>query len=140
MIQLVTYDFHNTIAHCDDWFQLEIRELPVRVLERANSGYLERIGAENLTAKYREMRQGVMDSGVEIEAIEGLERVYREFDIDLDRDELEKHTADLMRAAVETAGPIDGSVESIRMLADAGMRIGVISSAIYHPFLEWTLL
>ena len=28
MIQLVTYDFHNTIAHCDDWFQLEIRELP----------------------------------------------------------------------------------------------------------------
>lgn len=140
MIQLVTYDFHNTIAHCDDWFQLEIRELPVRVLERANSGYLERIGAETLTAKYREMRQGVMDSGVEIEAIEGLERVFQLFDLNIERDELEHHTADLMRAAVETAGPINGAVESIKMLADAGTRIGVISSAIYPPFLEWTLM
>src|SRR5699024_11089014 len=104
------------------------------------SGLLQRIGPETLTARYREMRQSVMDSGVEIEAIEGLERVYREFDIDLGRDVLEQHTADLMRAAVDTAGPIDGAVESIQKLADAGIRIGVISSAIYHPFLEWTLL
>lgn len=139
MIQLVTFDFHNTIAHCDDWFQLEIRELPVRVLERADNELLHRIGADELTARYREMRQQVMESGVEIEAIEGLERVYNSFDIELDRSVLEQITADLMRAAVETASPIDGIIEAIGMLSDAGLRIGVISSAIYHPFLEWTL-
>ena len=97
MIQLVTYDFHNTIAHCDDWFQLEIRTLPVRVLERANSGHLNRIGEETLTAKYRELRQQVMADGIEIEAIEGLTLTYQAFDLDLD---LEQFEYDLTSAEV----------------------------------------
>ena len=66
MIQLVTYDFHNTIAHCDEWFQLEIRTLPVRVLEAEAPEALERIGAEAVADIYRQMRLQVIESGVEI--------------------------------------------------------------------------
>lgn len=139
MIQLATYDFHNTIAHCDDWFQLEIRTLPVRVLERADSASLHRVGHDHLTATYRAMRAEVMTSGIEIEAIDGLERVYSELDISVPRGDVEEIVAELMRGAVETASPIDGALESIRLLTNAGTRVGVISSAIYHPFLEWTL-
>lgn len=139
MIQLATYDFHNTIAHCDDWFQLEIRTLPVRILEHADADSLHRVGTDHLTSIYRAMRQDVMSSGVEIEAIAGLERVYGHLGVSIPRDDLEEIVASLMRDAVKTASPIDGALESIRMFAEAGTRIGVISSAIYHPFLEWTL-
>lgn len=139
MIQLATYDFHNTIAHCDDWFQLEIRTLPVRVLERANGGILQRVGADTLTEHYRAMRMNVISSGVEIEAIDGLERVFSELDIVMPRGDIEEIVAELMRTAVQTASPVDGALESIQTLSAAGTRIGVVSSAIYHPFLEWTL-
>src|SRR5699024_5177986 len=110
-----------------------------RVLEQAGSPDLHRIGAETITARYRTMRKEVMDSGIEIEAIAGLERVYRDLDIDLPIADVEEIVANLMREAVTTATPVPGALESIRMLANGGTRIGVVSSAIYHPFLEWTL-
>src|SRR5690606_21550428 len=45
----------------------------------------------------------------------------------------------LMRGAAAEATPIPGAVETIRAIAGTGTRVGVISSAVYHPFLEWTL-
>jgi FMN phosphatase YigB (HAD superfamily) len=30
-------------------------------------------------------------------------------------------------------------VETVRALHDDGIRLGVVSSAVYHPFLEWSL-
>lgn len=139
MIELVTLDFHNTIANCDDWFQLEIRTLPASVLAKLDPDTLERIGEETLTAAYREMRSEVMQSGVEVEAIDGLERVYAGVGIELPRFQIEEATAALMRAAVHTATPMPGAIEGIRALNDAGMRLGIISSAVYHPFIVWTL-
>lgn len=139
MIELVTYDFHNTIAHCDDWFRLEVHTLPTRVLERADVDALHRIGAETITDRYQIMRQRVLNTGIETEAIDGLMQVFGELEIDLPRVEIEAHVAELMREAVATASPVDGALESISLLANAGIRIGVVSSAIYHPFLEWTL-
>lgn len=139
MIHLVTLDFHNTIAQADDWFQLEIRELPARVLQILDPEALARIGEPTLTQAYRDMRHQVMQSGVEVEAIDGLERVYRTFDLELPRESLADATAELMRQAVSTATPMNGAVEAIRKLHAAGLRIGVISSAVYHPFLVWCL-
>jgi HAD superfamily hydrolase (TIGR01509 family) len=37
------------------------------------------------------------------------------------------------------AQPRPGIREAVTALADAGMRLAVISNAVYHPFIEWCL-
>lgn len=139
MSSLVTYDFHNTIASCDEWFSLEIRDLPLRTIEILAPEALERHAPETIVATYRELRKAVMASGKEVDAVEGVLRVATAFDVVLDRDEVDVTVAQLMHAAAEHATPISGAVEGIRELAARGITIGVVSSAVYHPFLEWTL-
>ncbi len=139
MIELVTYDFHNTIAHCDEWFQLEVRTLPVEVLALEDPAALERIGADWLTAAYREMRAGVMANGVEIEAVDGLMRLFAEFEIDIPVERVEARVEELMRHAASTCSPVPSAIESIRYLHQKDIRIGIISSAVYHPFLLWVM-
>src|SRR5690554_3663790 len=114
MIQLVTYDFHNTIAHCDDWFQLEIRTLFVRVLEAEAPEALERIGADAVADIYRQMRLQVIESGVEIEAVDGLMRVFSQIDVDLPVEAIEARVEQLMRQALITCTPVPHAIESIR--------------------------
>ncbi len=139
MIELVTFDFHNTIAHCDDWFQLEIRMLPVAALEQLDPDALARIGSEEIVAVYRTLRMSVIESGVEIEAIDGVDRVFRSFDRTYDREAIEDAVAGVMGRSVTLASPVPTAIEAIRLLHERDIRIGVISSAVYHPFLEWTL-
>ena len=139
MIELVTYDFHNTIAFCDDWFQLEVRTLPVRVLAAAAPETLVTIGEDVITEAYREMRMAVIASGVEIEAVSGLQRVFQRFEIDLPAAQRTNLVAELMRDAVATCSPVPAAIESIQLLHSRGIRVGIISSAVYHPFLEWTI-
>jgi FMN phosphatase YigB (HAD superfamily) len=45
----------------------------------------------------------------------------------------------LMREALAGTSPVPGAVELVRAIQDAGVPLGVISSAVYHPFLDWTL-
>ncbi len=139
MTSLVTYDFHNTIANCDEWFFLEIRDLPLRTIEQLAPDALDRHTPDAIVATYRELRKAVMASGKEVDAVEGVLRVATSFDIALERDEVDETVARLMHAAAEHATPIAGAVEGIRELAAQGITIGIVSSAVYHPFLEWTL-
>ena len=139
MIQLVTYDFHNTIAECEDWFQLEVRTLPVRVLAAESPEALAAIGEDVITEAYREMRMAVIASGVEIEAVDGLERVFHRFNIDVPADRISIRVAELMQNAAAKCEPIPAAIDSIRLLHSKGIRVGIISSAIYHPFLDWTV-
>ncbi|MCA9834610.1 MAG: tRNA (guanosine(37)-N1)-methyltransferase TrmD [Thermomicrobiales bacterium] len=139
MIQLVTFDFHNTIAHCDAWFKLEIRRLPAAALALIDADALARIGDDALTEAYRTLRMNVIESGIEIEAIDGLEQVYAHFELSYPREEIEAAVEKFMREALLEAEAVPTAIEGIRLLHDRGIRIGVISSAIYHPFLEWTL-
>jgi len=46
---------------------------------------------------------------------------------------------DLMREASAGAVPIPGAVATVREIHQAGVPIGIVSSAVFHPFLEWTL-
>ena len=68
---VVTFDFHDTLVDCDDWFQLEIRELAPAVLDwAAAEGFLvdssDRYDeARNL---YRGIRADVMATGREQDA------------------------------------------------------------------------
>lgn len=139
MTTLVTFDFHNTIARCDAWFDLEIRDLPVRTLEILAPSALESHSRDGITASYRSLRKQVMDSGKEVDAVEGVRRVTDALGMDLKAADIAEAIEDLMREAAREATPIPGAVESIRAIAGEGIDIGVISSAVYHPFLEWTL-
>jgi FMN phosphatase YigB (HAD superfamily) len=139
LTSLVTFDFHNTIADCDEWFQLEIRDLPVRVLEHIAPDALQEHTPERITSSYRELRTAVMASGKEIDALNGVLRVLATFGISVERAEAESAIEDLMRDASRHATPIDGAVDAIRNVAAHGSKVGIVSSAVFHPFLEWTL-
>jgi FMN phosphatase YigB (HAD superfamily) len=139
LASLVTFDFHNTIAYCDPWFYLEIRDLPVQVLTVLAPDVFERHGAEVIIASYRELRQDVMSTGVEVDAVEGIHRIARGIDLVLARPDIERTVATLMKEVMSHATPVPGALESIRSIAASGIKVGVISSAVYHPFLEWTL-
>lgn len=139
MTSLVTFDFHNTIAICDEWFALEIRELPVRTLEILAPAALERFSRDGIEKSYRSLRHEVMNSGKEVDAVEGVLRITSALGLNLAEDEVAGAIADLMRKAARLTTPVPGAVESIKHIAGAGIAVGVISSAVYHPFLEWTL-
>jgi HAD superfamily hydrolase (TIGR01509 family) len=44
-----------------------------------------------------------------------------------------------MRETLAGASPVAGAVETVQSLQQQGVPIGVVSSAVYHPFLEWSL-
>lgn len=136
---LVTFDFHNTIASCDAWFDLEIRDLPVRTLEILDPSTLDVHSPDGITASYRSLRKQVMASGREVDAVEGVRRVTDALGVRLAVEDIASAIESLMHEAAAEATPIPGAVESIRAIAGNGTRVGVISSAVYHPFLEWTL-
>jgi FMN phosphatase YigB (HAD superfamily) len=139
LVSLVTFDFHNTIAWCDPWFYLEIRDLPVEVLTILAPDAVTRHGPELLVASYRELRQNVMTTGVEVDAVEGIRRIASAIGLDLDPQDIDHTVATLMNDVMQHATPIPGALDSIRAIAGAGIKVGVVSSAVYHPFLEWTL-
>ena len=139
MTSLVTFDFHNTIAYCDEWFFLEIRDLPVRTLEILAPQTFETHDPAAIAARYREHRKAVMASGKEIDAVEGVLRITSALEVDLRPADVDATVARLMHEAAEHATPVPGAVDAIREVSQRGIKVGIVSSAVYHPFLEWTL-
>lgn len=139
MHQLVTFDFHNTLATCDPWFFLEIRDLPADVFEHIDPALLETHSREEINVTYRKLREGVMASGTEIDAFDGVSMVASQLGIDVERRAIEASVRDLMCEAMQHVAPVPGAVEAVREIAGHGIPVGVISSAVYHPFLDWTL-
>lgn len=138
----ITFDFHNTLADCPEWFELEVRHLPSAFLawhaEQGAPSYPESILA-NADDRYRTLRREIMDHGNELTAEQSLRAIFDAMSISARDDELETGIATLMREAAARARPIPGAVDTVSAIADAGVRLGVVSSAVYHPFLEWTL-
>ncbi|MGI8484997.1 MAG: tRNA (guanosine(37)-N1)-methyltransferase TrmD [Thermomicrobiales bacterium] len=139
---LVTFDFHNTLAHCDSWFALEIRELPGAVLTAMLDGTGDAPSPDviaDLTAHYRQLRQQVMASGIEIDAQTSVMATFGLIGIEADPVVVEHHIEQIMYASLHDLLPVLGARELVRALHERGFRLGVISSAVYHPFLEWSL-
>lgn len=138
----ITFDFHNTLAECPEWFELEVRTLPSAYLtwhaSQDAATYPESLLAD-ADSRYRTLRREIMDHGNELTAEQSLRVIFDAMAIPARDDELEDGVAVLMRAAAAKAKPIPGAVETVRAIAEAGIRLGVVSSAVYHPFLEWTL-
>jgi FMN phosphatase YigB (HAD superfamily) len=141
-VQIVTFDFHNTVAHCDPWFDLEIRDLPSAVLvDLAGAGSERPSGAllDEVTGRYRALRERIKTSGIERDALSCVAQVFEETGINTPRELISASIERLMRGCLPALAPVPGAVDTINALIDSGVPVGIVSSAVYHPFLEWAL-
>lgn len=137
-IDTVTFDFHNTLAWCDEWFQLEIRTLVPELLRWHGAGG-DAAAEQAAVELYRGLRLEIIHHGNEQDVVSCAMQVLGELEIDVDRPTVERGIAELMRGALATSEPVVGAVDAVLQLAESGLRLGIISNAIYHPFLEWSL-
>jgi FMN phosphatase YigB (HAD superfamily) len=142
MERVVTFDFHNTIAHCDPWFDLEVRTLPGSVYQwLAQRGdvppALDIPPAAN--RGYRLLRERIVASGDERDAVACVEEVFESLAITVPRAAVREGVDALMRDALTSLQAVPGAVATVRGLRAAGCRLGVVSSAVHHGFLDWSL-
>ncbi len=140
--QAITFDFHNTLAECPKWFDLEVNHLPSAFLRQWSGGQCAAISEGTLTeadARYRDLRREIMDHGNELTAEACLLSVFTAMQLEIHEDEIASGVESLMRGVLAETRPIPGAVETVQAIHSAGVTIGVISSAVYHPFLEWSL-
>jgi FMN phosphatase YigB (HAD superfamily) len=142
MIKTVTIDFHNTLIECDPWFVLEIETLAAEFL-RWHAVIARKPPGVDLLAEatriYRDIRVDVIQSGRERDAVDCVQAVLRILGIPVDPTLVDQGVAELMHNCVPAARPVAGARELVHALHDAGVQLAVVSSAAYHPFLEWTL-
>ncbi len=140
-MKLVTIDFHNTLFSCDTWFRLEVEDLPDAVLDSFVDHEQTGVHQRRIEARetYREIRRVAMDSGVECDAEESIWRVAQRLDLPFSREQLDNSIRAVMLDALNDAHPMSGATELVNDLYADGFKLGVVSSAAYHPFLEWCL-
>lgn len=139
---LVTFDFHNTIASCDRWFQLEIARLAAEVYAAVVPEHTppDRLTPEDdLIRAYRVVRQDVIASGREKDALDSVMTTFAALGIPVDPLDAAQAIDRLMHEAATDIAPIPGAPEAVQALHGRGVTLAVVSSAIYPPFLDWTL-
>lgn len=80
-----------------------------------------------------------MATGVECDAVTSMIRVCDALQISVPTDKLERTVETIMWNAQDDAGPISGAIELLQHASNYRVPIAVVSSAAYHPFLEWSL-
>jgi len=140
--RVVTFDFHNTLAHCDAWFELEVRTLPGSVYtwlsERGSAPPIPQTPATANRA-YRSLREGIVASGDELDAVTCVEEILARLGVTVPRSAIGEAVDALMRDTLASLAAVPGAATTVRGLRDAGCRLGVVSSAVHHEFLEWSL-
>lgn len=143
MKKVVLFDFHNTLATCDSWLELEIKTLPALVLGKlAENGSIESVTPamlDKVTGIFQTLRQTVRENGVELSAVEGTQRTLAEMGIHPPFAELESAVEQLENACLRDVAMVEGSDRAIERLYTAGCRLGVVSSAGYPAFVEMAL-
>lgn len=140
----ITFDFHNTIARCERWFALEVRELVPAFLfwHAARSGNAvpatEQLDAGR--AAYAALRAEVGRTGIEMDAVACLETVLPGLGVLIETEEIRQGVDELMSETFDDdVVPLPGVIETVRSLSQQNVRLGVTSSAVYTPFLLWAL-
>ncbi|MGN6483420.1 MAG: HAD family hydrolase [Thermomicrobiales bacterium] len=139
---LVTFDFHNTLAACDRWFQLEIARFAAEVYAALTPRHTppHRLLPEaDLIHAYRTVRQGVIASGHEKDALASVMATFSALGIEADPLEAAHAIDRLMHEAADDIAPILGAPDAVHALQERCVTLAVVSSAIYPPFLDWTL-
>ncbi len=137
-MQVLTFDFHNTLAHCDPWFDLEVRDLPWAVLELLDISPPATRKA-HVDDAYRRLRLDVIASGIEIDAYDAVRRILGDLGVAADQATIRMAIDDLMYRSTLAMEPVEGAVQTVRHLHAAGIKLGVISSAVHHLSLDWIL-
>src|SRR5688572_22569840 len=138
----ITVDFHNTLIECDPWFELEVRTLVSAVLDWSianNGATAPAIDWQVADREYRKLRLAIHAHGHELEAERAVSVVLDRLGITLSQEVVTTAVRELMRATLPFARPVAGAPQFLSQLRSAGARIAVVSSAVYHPFLEWAL-
>jgi FMN phosphatase YigB (HAD superfamily) len=138
----VTVDFHNTLIECDSWFELEVQTLVSAVLDWAianNGGVAPPVDRQVVDREYRKLRLAIHAHGHELEAERATVVVLDRLGITISPDVVTIAVRELMRATLPFARPVAGAPQFLEQLRSGGARIAVVSSAVYHPFLEWAL-
>lgn len=141
-IAAVTFDFHNTLAHCDAWFALEVRELvpeTLRLLAARGLAPDDEALRDRARRAYRTFRQEVMELGRERDALDGALSTLAAIGVAAPRAAVAAAIDELMRGALAGVASQPGAIEAVRELRRGGIRCGVVSSAVYHPFVLWSL-
>lgn len=139
---VILFDFHNTLATCDAWLELEIKSLPGLVLQRLSDSGLIKAGPgefERAAAAFRQLRQGVRESGIEVSAVTGVAEVLHRLGYDVAEGDVEEAVTELEDALLPQVEMLPGADHVLTRLRDAGYRLGVVSSAGYPPFVELAL-
>ena len=139
---IITFDFHNTLVRGEQWFDLEVHELPAAFLlwQAARDGSALPVGrAAAARVAYRRLRQGIVEHGHELPAERCIAAVLEELGLPVEAEVIAAGVEELMRATLDGARPVPGAVETVQDLAGAGITLAIISSAVYHPFLIWAL-
>jgi HAD superfamily hydrolase (TIGR01509 family) len=141
-IRAVTIDFHNTIARCDRWFALEVRDIVpevLRLLAERGEFVAPDGSAEQARLTYRALREGIIASGEERDVLDCTLATLQTLDLNPDEAAVAAAIETLMREALPGARPEPGIVAAIEALRARDLSLGVVSSAVHHPFLDWTL-
>lgn len=138
----ITFDFHNTLASCDRWFDLEIRTLAAEVLRLLgnplSTGEVTPTAEAVITA-YRTLRREVIRHGMELDAVAGTQETFRRLGIVHPDMVVASAIHELMRDCLDDLRPMPGAVDTVRALHSEGFALGIVSSAVYHPYLLWAL-
>ncbi|HEX9987897.1 MAG TPA: HAD family hydrolase [Chloroflexia bacterium] len=143
MKKVVLFDFHNTLATCASWLELEITTLPGLALSRLagrgvlDAGARERTG--EATAHFKALRQRVRESGVELSAVQGVTQVLDSLGYSVPQAETESVVAELENECLPEVEMVEGADVALRQLHNAGCLLGVVSSAGYPLFVEMAL-
>lgn len=141
-LKAVTFDFHNTLADCDEWFQLEVRELVPCVLDWLadhDGATVTQDEREKAVQHYRALRVEIMEHGDERDAYDCTMDVLGLLGREVEREIVRRGVDEVMRAALPGSTPVQGVVETVRDLRARQLDLAVVSSAVHHDFLEWSL-
>jgi FMN phosphatase YigB (HAD superfamily) len=142
MTDAITFDFHNTLIECDEWFQIEIRTLVSDVLR-----YWHDLGEIDVPpallasadAEYRKLRLAIHRHGHELPADRAVRTILERIGYALPWEAIDIALDAIMRDAFRHARPVEGAPETVQSLSATGIRLGVVSSAVHHDFLLWSL-
>src|SRR5215210_6076257 len=113
--QAMTFDFHNTLASCPEWFELEVRDLPSAFLRWWSDRDGRRIAPailDEADARYRQLRREIIEHGNELTAEACLENVFATMQLHVLEDDVRSGVANLMSGALAGATPIPGAVST----------------------------
>lgn len=108
-------------------------------MAKQNGNARSTVDRETLDQEYSKLRQEIQSHGHELNASQSVFRVLDRLQIEADSGEVDLAIDSLMKLALEESRPVEGAPNLLRKLSDQGITIGVVSSAVHHPFLEWAL-